>query len=134
MRPYLTTHYCKKKHKPQVRCKMTVFKLTQFARLQATSESANDEKITNLKELPRPHKRSQGALAKSIKSGVEIGKTCLPTIGPPCLSKVLREGQPPQRHHFPTIGKEISPQQMEKESPSHTDTLFHGPLWEEHVI
>ena len=23
---------------------------------------------------------------------------------------------------------------MEKESPSHTDTFFRGPLWEEHVI
>ena len=23
---------------------------------------------------------------------------------------------------------------MEKESPSHTNTFLHGPLWEEHVI
>ena len=116
------------------RCKITVFKITQFARLQATSESAKNEKITNLKELPRPQQLSQGALVESIKSGVEIGKTCLPPIRPLCLSKVLKKGQPPQRHHFRTIGKKISPQQVEKESPSHTDTLLYGPLWKEQVI
>ena len=27
MMPYLTTCHCKKKHKPQVRCKMTVCKM-----------------------------------------------------------------------------------------------------------
>ena len=125
MRPYLTTQCCKKKHKPQVRhemtvCKMTVYKVTickmtvckvtvcktiQFAKLQATSENAKNEKITNLKELPRPYKLSQGASAERIKSGVEIGKTYLPPVGPLCLSKVLKEGQPPQRHRLPTIGK-----------------------------
>ena len=92
VRPYLTTYHYKKKHKPQVRCKITVFKITQLARLQATSESAKNEKITNLKELPRSHKLLQGDLAESIKSGVEIGKTCLPSVGPPYLSKVLKEG------------------------------------------
>ena len=105
VRPYLTTYHYKKKHKPQVRCKITVFKITQLARLQATSESAKNEKITNLKELPRPYKLSQGASAERIKSGVEIGKTYLPPVGPLCLSKVLKEGQPPQRHRLPTIGK-----------------------------
>ena len=109
VRPYLTTYHYKKKHKQQVRCKMTVFKITQFARLQATSESAKNEKITNLKELPRPYKQSQGAPSESIKSGVEIGKICLPLVSPPCLSKVLEEVKPPQRHHLPTIGKEVGP-------------------------
>ena len=27
IRPYLTIHHCKRKHKPQVRCKMTVCKM-----------------------------------------------------------------------------------------------------------
>ena len=71
--------------------------------------NAKYEKITNLKELLRPHQLLQGAPVKSIKSGIEIGKTCLSPIGLPCLSKFLKEGQPPQRHHLPTIGKEISP-------------------------
>ena len=30
MRPYLTTHRCKKKYKLQVRCKMTVYKMTVY--------------------------------------------------------------------------------------------------------
>ena len=68
---------------------MIVFEITQFARLQATSESAKNENITNLKELPRLHKLSQGASAESVKGGVKIGKTRLPLIGPPSLSKVL---------------------------------------------
>ena len=74
---------------------MIDFEITQFARLQATIESKKNEKITNLVELPRPHKLSQGAPTKSIKSGIEIGKTCLPLVGPLCLPKVLKEGQPP---------------------------------------
>ena len=28
MRPYLTTQCCKKKHKPQVKCEMIVYKIT----------------------------------------------------------------------------------------------------------
>ena len=68
---------------------MIVFEITQFARLQATSESAKNENITNLKELPRLHKLSQGASVESVEGGVKIGKTCLPLIGPPSLSKVL---------------------------------------------
>ena len=61
MRPYLTIHRCKRKHKPQARCKMTVCKMTnckitQFAKLQATSENARNGKKANLKELPRPYK------------------------------------------------------------------------------
>ena len=35
---------------------------------------------------------------------------------------------------MPTIGKEISPQKVEKESPSHIETLIRGLLWEEYVI
>ena len=30
MRSYLTSHHYKKKHKPQVRCKMTVCKMTDY--------------------------------------------------------------------------------------------------------
>ena len=58
----------------------------------------------------------------------------LPPVDPLCLSKVLKEGQPPQRHHLPTIGKELSPQQMKKESPTNTDMLLCSPLREKHVI
>ena len=46
----------------------------------------------------------------------------------------MEEGWPPQRHCLATIDKEVSPQQVEQENPSHLDTLFHGPLWEKHVI
>ena len=74
---------------------MTVCKMIQFARLQAINEITRDEKRTNLKELPRPHKLPQGAPAKSVKGRVKIGKTCLPPVGPLCLYKVLKEGQPP---------------------------------------
>ena len=107
---------------------MTVCKIIQFARLQATNENARNGKRTNLKEIPRPHKLSQNALDESVESGVKIGKTGLPPISPLCLSKVLKDCQPPQRHHLPTIGKKVGPQQVKKESPSHTDTLFHSPL------
>ena len=65
-------------------------KTIQFTRLQATKENVRNGKRTNLKELPRPHKLPQGAMAKSVKGGVKIGKTCLPPVGPPCLSKVLK--------------------------------------------
>jgi len=90
IRPYLTIYRCKRKHKPQVR-----YEMVQFARLQATNKNRRDGKRTNLKELPRPHKLPQGALAKSIKGRVKIGQTCLPLVGPPCICKVLKEGQPP---------------------------------------
>ena len=66
MRPYLTIHRCKRKHKPQTRykmtvckmknCKMTDCKITQFAKQQATSENERNGKKTNFKELPRPYK------------------------------------------------------------------------------
>ena len=59
---------------------MIVFKITQFARLQATSESTKTKKITNLKELPRPHKLPQSASAKSGEGEVKIGKTCYPKL------------------------------------------------------
>ena len=108
--------------------------MIQFAKLQIIKENARNRKRTNLKELPRPHKLPQGALAESVEGGVKIGKTCLLPVGPLCLSKVLKESQPPQRHRLPTIGKDVSPQQVKKESPSHTDTLFHSPLREKHVI
>ena len=113
---------------------MTVFKITQFARLQATSESAKNEKKTNLKELPRPYKLPQCTPTESVKGGVKIDKTCLYPVNPPCLSKVLEECQPPQRHRLPTIGKEVNRQQVKKESPSHTGILLPSPLCEEHVI
>lgn len=85
----------KKKHKPQVRSKMTIYKMIvskmiQFARLQATNENAKNGKTSDLKELSRPHKLLQGALAKSVKGGVKVNETCLPSIGPLCLSKVLK--------------------------------------------
>ena len=103
MRPYLTTHHCKRKHKPQVKCKMTVCKTTSYKR------NAKNEKRTNLKEFPRPHKMPQRAPAESVKARVKLSKTCLPLVGPLCHSKVLKEGQPPQRHYLPTIGKEVGP-------------------------
>ena len=76
------------------RCKMTVYKMIvfktiRFARLQATSKNA---KITNLKELPKPHNLPQGVPAKSVEGGVKISKTCLPPVGLPCLPKILEEG------------------------------------------
>ena len=51
-----------------------------------------DEKRTNLKELPRPHKPPQSALAESVEGGVKMSKTCLLPVGPPCLPKILEEG------------------------------------------
>ena len=110
MRPYLATHCCKKKHKPQVRCKMivckmTIYKTIQFTRLRATNEDVRNGKRTNLKKLPRPHKLPQGASTESVEGGVKIGETCLPPIGRLCISKVLEKGQPPQRHRLPTISK-----------------------------
>jgi len=113
---------------------MIVFKTIQFARLQAINNSAKDEKRTNLKKLPRRHKLPQGTPTESVKGGVKISKTCLPPIDPLCLSKVLEKGWPPQRHRLHTIGKEVGPQQVEKESPNYTDAFLCSPLWEEHVI
>ena len=65
---------------PQVRCKMAIckvkfYKIIQFARLQATNGNTRNGKRTNIKELSRPHKPSQGAPAKSVENGVKIGKT-----------------------------------------------------------
>ena len=74
------------------RCKMIAFKTIQLVRLQATNKSAKNERRTNLKELPRPYKLLQNALAESVEGGVKISKTCLPLVGPSCLSKVLEEG------------------------------------------
>jgi len=71
---------------------MIAFKTIQFARLQATNNSAQDEKRTNLNELPRPHNLPQGAPTESVEGGVKISKTCLPPFGPPYLPKVLEEG------------------------------------------
>ena len=73
-------------------CKVTVCKIIQFARLQATSENARNGKRTNLKELPRLHKLLQGEPVESVDGGEKIGKICLPLVGPPCLSKVLKKG------------------------------------------
>ena len=74
------------------RCKIIIFKIVEFARLQTTIESVKNEKRMDLKELPRPHKLPQSALAESVKGGVRISRTCLPLVGPPCLAKVLEEG------------------------------------------
>ena len=72
--------------------KMIVFKTVQFARLQVTSENVKNEKTTNLKELLRPHKLLQSALAESVEGKVKISKTYLPPVGPRCLPKILEEG------------------------------------------
>ena len=74
------------------RCKIIIFKIVEFARLQTTNESVKNEKRMNLKELPRPHKLLQSALAESVKGGVKISRTCLLLVGPLCLPKVLEEG------------------------------------------
>ena len=116
------------------RCNMVIFKTIQYIRLQATSKNAKKRKRTNLKDLPRAHKLPQSAPTESVKGGVKIGKICLPLVGPLCLSKDLKKGQPPQKHRFPTIGKEVSSQQMRKEDPSHLDALLHNPLWKKHVV
>jgi len=71
---------------------MVVFKTVQFARLQTTSENVKSEKRTDLKELPRPHKLPQGALAENVEGGVKISKTCLPSVDPLCLPVVLEKG------------------------------------------
>ena len=72
---------------------MTVCKMIQFSKLQATNENTRDGKRTNFfKELPRPRKLLQGAPAKSVEDRVKIGKTCLPPICPPCIYKILKEG------------------------------------------
>ena len=71
---------------------MAVFKTVQFARLQVTSENVNSEKRTNLKELPRPHKLPQSVPTESVEGGVEISKTYLPSVSPPCLPKIPEEG------------------------------------------
>ena len=70
---------------------MTVCKMIQFSRLQATNEITRDGKRTNL-DVPRPHKLPQGALAKSDEASVKIGKTCLPLVGLPCICKVFKKG------------------------------------------
>ena len=50
------------------------------------------QKGANLKELPRPYKLPQSALAESVEGGVKLSKTCLPTVGPPCHRKILEKG------------------------------------------
>ena len=45
-----------------------------------------------------------------------------------------RRGLATLKTPFATISKEVGPQQMEKESPNHTDAFLYGSLWEEHVI
>ena len=71
---------------------MTACKMIQFTRLQVTNENIRNGKKTNLKELPKPYKLSQGALTKSVKVTVKIGKTFLPPVSSPCIHKVLKEG------------------------------------------
>ena len=104
--PYLTTHCYKKAQAmgqmqddslqngslQDDRCKMIIFKIVQFARLQTTGESAKNERGTNLKKLPRPYKLLQSSSAESVEGRVKISKTCLPSVGPPCLFKALEEG------------------------------------------
>ena len=97
---------------------MTVFKTVQFARLQAIGGSVKSKKRTDLKELPRPYKLPQKALAESVKGGVKISKTCLPLVSWKRVSHLKDT----------TIGKEVGPHQVEKKSLSHTNTFFHGPL------
>ena len=55
-------------------------------------------------------------------------------ISPPCLSKILKKGQPPQRNCLPTILQRGKPSIGEEGKPSHTGTLLHSPLWEKHAI
>ena len=74
------------------RYKTIIFKIVQFARLQATNESVKNEKRTDLKKLPRPHKLLQSASTESVEGGVKISKTCLPPVDLSCLPKVLEEG------------------------------------------
>ena len=71
---------------------MIIFKIVQFARLQAISETAKNGRGTDLKELPRPQKLPQSVSAESVKGGVKISKTCLPLVSPLCVLKVLEGG------------------------------------------
>ena len=86
----------------------TVCMIIHFVRLQATNENVRNGERTNLKVLRRPYKLLQGTPVESVEGGVKIGGTCLLPVGFPCLSKVLKEGQPPQVYHLPTIGEEVS--------------------------
>ena len=61
-------------------CKVKFYKIIQFTRLQATNGNTRNGKRTNIKELSRPHKPPQGAPAKSVESGVKIGKTLFATL------------------------------------------------------
>ena len=47
-----------------------------------------------------------------------------------CLKRRSTTSKTPFTHHC----KEVSPQQVKKESPSHMDMLLCSPLWEKHVI
>ena len=74
--------------------KMTICKMIQFARVEAINENTRNGKRNDLKELLRPYKLSQGVPTKGVKGGENIGETCLPTVGPPCNSKVLKKEPP----------------------------------------
>ena len=68
-----------------------------------------EEKRTNLKELPRPHKLVQSPLTERVQGRVQVGKTRLPPVGLSSLTKVMEERKPPQRYRLPSIGKKICP-------------------------
>ena len=85
---------------------MTVFKTVQFARLQAIGGSVKSKKRTDLKELPRPYKLPQKALAESVKGGVKISKTCLPLVSWKRVSHLKDT----------TIGKEVAPIKWRKKA------------------
>lgn len=66
------------------------------------------EEGTNLKEHLGPHKLMQSPPAESVKAS-QIGETHLPPVGLPGPLKVMKKGQPPQRHYLPPIRKDKPP-------------------------
>ena len=56
-----------------------------------STRATKEEKKTNLKEIPRPHKLAQSPPAEHVQGRVQVGKAHLPVVGFLSLRKVLEE-------------------------------------------
>ena len=84
------------------RGKMIIFKIVQFARLQATNENVKNEKRTNLKELPRPYKLLQSSPAENVEGGIkkqDILSLSWPSAPPQSLRRGLATSKTLFTHH-----------------------------------
>ena len=70
------------------------------------------ERRSNFKKLLKPHQLVQSPSVECIQGWVQVGKTSLALVHLSILLELTKKGQPSQGHCFPSIAKEIHPQQI----------------------